>query len=245
MTGRRRGARTALWAVRLMLAGTVIAPAVEMPNLTGTWQLNKDASDDAQKAMKEARAAESRGGGGGGGMGGGGGGMGGRGGHGGGGGGGMGGGRGSHGDSGSQSSSGNGDWFGALDTLVIQHGEPSLTITDAAGRVHALYTDGRKTEEERSHGGTTSVTATWKDGHLEVVSRPENGSKITETYSVTADRSQLTVVTKIEGSRGPAFTIRRVYDAVQPGAPKPTPPARRAPSTTPGPAEDDGVDQSV
>ena len=154
----------------------------------------------------------------------------------------MGGGRGSHGAPGSQTSSGNGDWFSALDTLVIRHIEPSLTITDAAGRVHALTTDGRRTEEERFHGGTTAVTASWKDGHIEVVSRPENGSKITETYSVTADRSQLTVVTKIEGARGPAFTIRRVYDAVQPGAPKPTPPARRAP--TPPPV-DDGLDQSV
>ena len=239
-TRRRRGARTTLWALRLMLAGTAISPAVdvEMPNLSGTWQLNKDASDDAQKAMKEARAAESRGGGTGGGMGA----MGGgRGGHGGGGGG-MGGGRGGHADPGSQSSSGNADWFGALDTLVIRHAEPSLTITDAAGRVHALYTDGRKTEEERSHGGTTAVTAAWKDGHVEVVSRPENGSKITETYSVTADRSQLTVVTKVEGARGPAFTIRRVYDAVRPGAPRPTPPARRAPAP---PVDDEGVDQSV
>jgi hypothetical protein len=220
-----------------MIAGTAIAPAVEMPNLSGTWQLNKDASDDAQKAMKEAPAAESRGGGGGGGMGGG------RGGHGGGGGGGMGGGRRSHGAPGSQSSSGNGDWFGALDTLVIQHAEPSLTITDAAGRAHALYTDGRKTEEERSHAGTTAATASWKDGHIEVVSRPENGSKITETYSVTADRSQLTVVTRIEGARGPAFTIRRVYDAVSPGAPKPAPPARRTPPAPP--ADDGGLDQSV
>ena len=238
---RRPGALTIPLALgSFVLAGaTALGVDYPYPNLSGTWQLDKDASDDAQKAMKEARAAESRGGGGG--M------AGGRGGHGGGmgGGGAMGGGRGNRGDSGSQSSSGNGDWFGALDTLVIQHAEPSLTITDAAGRVHSLYTDGRKTEEERSHGGTTTVTATWKDGHVEVVSRPQNGSKITETYSITADRSQLTVVTKIEGARGPAFTIRRVYDAVQPGAPKPTPPARRAPATPPPAGDDDGVDQSV
>ena len=227
---RRLGALTIPLALGSFILAGATALGVDYPNLSGTWQLNRDASDDAQKAMKEARAAENRGGGGGGGMGGG------R--HGGG----MGGGRGSRADSGSPGSSGNGDWFGALDTLVIRHAEPSLTITDAAGRVHALSTDGRRTEEERSHGGTTTVTAAWKDGHVEVVSRPQNGSKITETYSVTADRSQLTVVTKIEGARGPEFTVRRVYDAVPPGTPRPTPPPRRAPTP---PTGDDGIDQSV
>ncbi len=234
-TEARRVARTTLWAVRLMLAGTAIATAVEMPNISGGWRLNKDASDDPEKAMKEARSS-----GGGSPYGGGGGGMG-RGGRGHGGGGGWGhGGRG--GDSGDSASATAGGWFVALDSLQIQHEEPKLTITDAAGRVRVVYTDGRKTEEERSHGGTTAVTASWKDGHLEIVSKPENGGKIVETYAIAADRSLLIVTTKVEGGRGPGFTVRRVYDAVPPGAPKPTPPARRAPTPPPG---DDGLDQSV
>jgi hypothetical protein len=225
-----------IWAVRLMLAGTVIAPAVEMPNLSGEWQLNKDQSDDPEKVMTDARS--SGGGSSGGGMGHGGGRLGGGGGWGG------GGGRGGRSDSGDSGSGGAGGWFVALDTLQIKHAEPTVSITDAAGRERVLYTDGRKTEEERSHGGTTAVTASWKDGHLEVVSKPETGGKITETYAVAADRSQLVVTTKVDGSRGGSFTIRRVYDAAAAGAPKPTPPARRAPATPP-PTEDEGVDQSV
>jgi len=239
-TRRRRGARTrtTLWALRLMLAGTVIS-AAEMPNLSGDWQLNKDQSDDPEKVMKEARSSGGSGGSGysGGGMG--------RGGgrHGGGGGWGGGGGRGSGSGSGDSSSGGAGGGYAALQTLQIKHQEPTLAITDAAGRERVLYTDGRKTEEERSHGGTTAVTASWKDGHLEVVAKPENGGKIVETYAVSADHSQLTVTTKVDNSRGGSFTIRRVYDAVQPGAPKPTPPARRTPAAPP--QEDDGIDQSV
>lgn len=234
----RRASKTTLRALCLMLAGTVIAPAVEMPNLSGQWQLNKDASDDPEKAMKEARSSgggSSYGSGGGGGFG--------RGGHGhGGGGGGWGrGGRG--GDSGDSANATAGGWFVALDTLKIRHDDPTLAITDAAGRERVLYTDGRRTEEERSHGGTTAVTASWKDGHLEIVSKPGNGGKIVETYAIAADRSQLIVTTKVEGGRGPGFTIRRVYDAVSPGAPKPTPPARRTPPTPP--ADDGGLDQSV
>ncbi len=236
-TRRGRGARTTLWALRLMLAGAVVSPAVEMPNLSGDWQLNKDASDDPERVMKEARASGGSGGGfSGGGMG-----RGGR--HGGGGG---GGGRGSgRGDSGDASSGSPSGGFAALQTLQIRHEEPMVSITDAAGHERVLYTDGRKTQEERSHGGTTAVTAAWKDGHLEVVSKPENGGKIVETFAVAADGSLLTVTTKVDSARGGSFTFHRVYDAVRPGAPKPTPPARRPPATPPAPADDDGFDQSV
>ncbi len=215
------------------LAASHALGALDLPNLSGNWQLNKDASDDPAKVMQDARASGGSGGGGrGGGWSGGGGGMGHH--HGG------GGGSRSGGDS-SGSPESYSDRFAALDTLQIQHKEPSLTITDSAGRERTIYTDGRKTEEEHSHGGTTAVTASWKDGHLEVVSRPETGSKITETYAVAADGSQLTVTTMVEGGRSGSFTIRRVYDAMKPGAPKPAP--KQAPA--PPPPQDDGEDQSV
>jgi hypothetical protein len=236
-----RSARTVLVAVRLVLTGSAAAQMAPAPDLTGTWQLNKDMSDDPQKAMSEARSSEGGGFGGGrsAGMGGGmGGGMG-RG-HGRGGGGGSG--RGGSGDQGRQDVS---DWFAALRTLQIQHREPQLTITDAAGHERVAYTDGRKTQEERSHGGTTVVTASWKDGHIQVVTAPETGRKTTETYAITADRSQLTVTTKIEGGRS-AITIRRVYDAVQPGAPKASPsPGSAAPAPGHAPPPGDEEDQSV
>jgi hypothetical protein len=78
------------------------------------------------------------------------------------------------------------------------------------------------------------VAAAWKEGHLEVVSVPERGPRWTETYSITADRSQLTVTTKIEGSRGGTATIRRVYDAAPADAPE-------APSSQPSVVEDESV----
>ena len=115
-------------------------------------------------------------------------------------------------------------------TLEIRHEEPRLSITNASGRERIAYTDGRKTEEESSSRGTTKVRARWKDGRIEVTSVPDRGPKITETYSITADRSQLNVTTKIEG-RASDVTIHRVYDSVRAGAapppqtPAPAPPA--------------------
>jgi hypothetical protein len=222
--------RTLLLSTAILSAGAALL-ALDLPNLSGHWQLNQDASDDPSKVLQNSHS-DSSGGGGGGGMGGGGG----RGGHGRGGGGGRGGSRSSGGDA----AGGRADFFEAVTSLNIEHHEPQVTITDAAGRERTIYTDGRKTEEEHSHGGTTAVTASWKDGHLEVVSKPETGGKITETYAVAADGSQLTVTTKVEGGHNGSFTIRRVYDVAKPGAPKP-PPSPQAPL----PTEDPGEDQSV
>ncbi len=115
-------------------------------------------------------------------------------------------------------------------TLEIRHEEPRLSITNASGRERIAYTDGRKTEEESSRRGTTKVRARWKDGRIEVTSIPDRGPKITDTYSITADRSQLNVITTIEG-RASDVTIHRVYDAVRAGAaPPPQTPAPAPPT---------------
>lgn len=135
-----RSARTVLVALRLALAGSLAAQTAAVGDLTGTWQPNKDSSDDPQKALREARSSE-----GGGGMG--------RGhGHGG------SGGAGGRGGSDDQRRQNISDWFVALGTLQIQHREPVLSVTDAAGH-EVAYADGRKTREERSHGATTVATA--------------------------------------------------------------------------------------
>jgi hypothetical protein len=177
-----------------------------LPDLSGTWKLDPAQSDDPQQAIRESGggpgAAPDSGDGtpppsGSGGWGG----------H-------HGGGHGSgRGRRGADGGSGGGSsWLEGRERLVILHADPKLQITDAAGKEHTVYTDGRKTEEERSFGGTTEVRAVWKDGHVEITSQPEKGPKIVQTFSVSADGSQLTVTTRIEARR--AFTIRSVYDAV-------------------------------
>src|SRR5262249_51988369 len=106
--------------------------------------------------------------------------------------------------------------------LCRKHGEPRRSITDARRTGRGLYHHGRERQEGRSHGGTTKVVTGWKEGRVEVVSTPEHGPKITETYAITADHTQLTVTTTFQGGRRDV-TIRRVYQA--------TPPAATAPGT--------------
>jgi len=209
--------------LRALCIGTLLVGAAaatrgaEPGNLSGTWKLNREASDDPRKKMEEVQVQE---GGSGGGSGGGwSGGHGHRGGH-----------RGSGGQSSDGSTPGLTDRAAVWQTLQIEHADPQLIIRDGAGQEHILFTDGRKTEEERSFGGTTKIKARWKDGHVVVEIEPERGSSYTETYSVTADHKQLTVTTRFKGrgSRGDV-EIKRVYDAA---APEPQEPVESSPPQT-------------
>jgi hypothetical protein len=219
----RTGVTTLLAA--MLWAAAPLLSAIDLPNLSGKWYLNKDASDSPDSLNRDSEGSGSGsgyhggGGGGGGGMG-----MG-R----------HGGGGGRHHSSapsdGSVSDDGNSmrEAFQRTQILDIKHEEPKLSVTDAGGRERVFYTDGRKVEEEHSYGGTTKVTARWKDGRVEITSTPEKGPKITETYAVTADHSQLTVTTKFQGGRRDV-TIRRVYQS--------TPPEQAAPQQQLQPAPD-------
>ncbi len=209
----RRGLVRAPLAVLVWL-GALGVGALDLPDLSGTWRLNKEQSDDFKSTAWPSRAPSGPGGGSG------------RGGvH-------IGGRRG--GGGGGEAS--DPELAAALQTLVIDHKDPRLSITDALGRVRVVYTDGRKTEEEHSHGGTTKVEAQWKDGRVEIVSKPESGSKRTEDFSVAADHSQLRVTIKLEGERG-AATIHLVYNALPAGAPTPSTNPAKPPAQSPPPTE--------
>jgi hypothetical protein len=187
----------AVAALILLAAPGGRALAAGPSDLSGRWKLNHDLSDDPREKMRESgeEGGSRRGGRAG-----------------------FGGGR--HGRFGGPRKTPEGDASRrpsfdpeALETLSIVHHDRELRITDAAGREHALFTDGRKIEEERSEG-TVKMRAEWKDGHIVVTTTPERGPKTVETYAVAADGSVLTVTTKIEG-RGRGFEYRRVYDAVR------------------------------
>jgi hypothetical protein len=182
-------------------------------DFSGSWKLNREASDDPKQVMEEAAknappAASSGGRG-----------------------------HGMHHHGGSSQTEGgrperesgatpDGETLMAgLDALKIEHHDPELLITDSLGRGHVLYTDGRKIEEQDDSRGKTKIRAQWTDGHVVIKWEPEHGPTVTETYWVTADGKQLTVSTQLEGKgRMPKVTIRRVYDVV-PSEPEGTPPS--------------------
>ncbi len=219
-------------------AATAAAAAAAAPDLSGTWTLNQELSQDPRTALREAQGKAGQGGGGGGHRGGrrGGGGFPG-----------GGGGNGDGGDSGNSRRGPNGtdgeehasNDFG-LDAkeLHLKAEGTQLTLLDADGTVRQiLHTDGRKVSEDKPGVGTVKTQAQWKDGALEVVTQLPKGRTKTEIYEMTHDRKRLYVLVTLEGyGRMPTVTFKRVYDPEPPAAPaEAAPPAAPAPPAPPPP----------
>lgn len=212
--------KTAYWIASLavgviaaaFLTQTLLAQeAVSRPSLAGAWTLNKDLSDDASKMRDQAGRTGERGGGMGrtGGFGGGPGGMG-----------------GGIGRSGSMRGGSRPDpekmkqsqdvvreLTDPSPRLTIIQTERDITFIDADGHSQKLATTGEK-EKHQLGSGTVETHTTWDGPRLvKQTSVPEGMTKITETYSLNAEKRQLEVAVKLEGARGRAFTLRRVYDS--------------------------------
>ena len=213
-------------AVAVLSAGVVFGlssargdekPALEAPtpSLAGRWKLNPELSEDARAKMREAReAARGEGSGGDSGRGSGSGGGGrawGRGGHGGGG---MGGGRGAgrSGARGGDPQDSMRELFEAPAEFTITPTASEVVILEKDGRLRTLHADGKKYKAE---GGAAEVEARWDGGQLVVDTKSDRGPRITETFDAAPDRTRLTVTLKVDGSRGPSVTVKRVYDPTE------------------------------
>jgi hypothetical protein len=123
-------------------------------------------------------------------------------------------------------------FVGLAELTITQQGR-QVTITDKAGNVRVLTTDGSKVKDAKGPDGPTEVQAKWeKDGSLTVVVKPAKGPKRVESYIVSNDRKHLYVVFDIGGDAIRAgIKIRRAYDPITPAA---APAEKPAPAETPG-----------
>ncbi len=199
------------------------------PNISGTWALNKDESDDPRTAMQQAGNSGGKGGGGRYGAGGGGSGGGGWGSGGGqhGGSGGAGGGGGTRGGQNSQGGMNN------LAQLTIEQTASSAKVTGESGNVLALYS-ASETAPANSSAGTSSnpsnsssgdsdaasapPAAQWQGSQLVAVTPGRRQGSTTRTYELSPDGKQLYVTTKIDNPRfTKPVTFRLVYDPAPSG----------------------------
>ena len=93
--------------------------------------------------------------------------------------------------------------------LTITQSGTTVIITAGDGRTTRLSTDGRKIKDEST--GIERKTA-WDAGKLVSEIKGLGQGKITETYSVDAERQQLHVMLQVDAPQRKA-TINRVYDA--------------------------------
>lgn len=202
------------------------------PNLSGTWILNKDESDDARKAIEDARGSSAQNGNGqprwgGGGPGGGGGGGWGT--HGGGNPGGNGGGNGNGGGGSRRQNGGGPNPLDNLSQLTIEQTESSIDVADDAGHELATYPAAKQSQPAPSSGSSNSSngdtsnpppppTVEWKSSQLVVTEQQGRRGTTTRVFELSPDGKQLYVTTTIDNPRfkNPA-TIRFVYDPASSG----------------------------
>jgi hypothetical protein len=190
----------------------------ERRNLSGSWKLNRDESDDPQKKIQESRGANGGGGGGGpygGGRRGGvsfpGGGVG------------FPGGGGGHGPYGGHGGSGQSnedrqrmqELLRPADSLTItQKKDAEIDLTDDSSRKRVFYTDGRKLEKSNDVS-VQEVAAHWDEYRLVSEEESSHGGKITRTLELAPDGQQLYETLRMDRSQSNSFVdIRYVYDVV-------------------------------
>jgi hypothetical protein len=109
--------------------------------------------------------------------------------------------------------------------LTIVHSDPEVTITNAAGQANRVFTDGRLVERVDDQGGKTKVKTRWKkdkmiiDVAFPAQSNPQGGlltPGITMTYSLDkSGRLELESTVALGAGVAP-FTVKRIYDRAPP-----------------------------
>jgi len=109
--------------------------------------------------------------------------------------------------------------------LTIEQNDPEVTITNALGVANMVFADGRLIEREDESGGTTKIKTRWKKDRMIVdidfPPRPNpTGGTITPgiTMNYSLDKNgRLELATSVAlGAAVPPFTVERVYDREAP-----------------------------
>jgi hypothetical protein len=105
--------------------------------------------------------------------------------------------------------------------LVIEQTPTSTKVSDASGRVLAVYSasadqeGSQSSESSANNGGPAPAVAQWQDNKLVATQQMRNGGTTTRTYELSPDNKQLIVTTKVENKRfKEPVTFRQVYDTV-------------------------------
>ena len=97
--------------------------------------------------------------------------------------------------------------------LSLDQQSDKLVVTDDSGNSQTFYPDGKKHDEKDESGKKVSTKTEWQGNTLVAETKLDHGTKLTQSFRLSDDGKQLTVVSRLENSslQGPV-SIRRVYD---------------------------------
>lgn len=106
-------------------------------------------------------------------------------------------------------------FLSAPSQVAITHTDSVITILEKDGRVRVLQLDA---QPHASEAGAAQVTSRWNGNQLVVETVRSGAPRVTETFELDGDRSQLTITTRLEGR--PAVSVRRLYEPEADAAPQ-------------------------
>ena len=187
--------------VRPQVQSTPVKPRT---SILGAWKLNRDESDDPRKKMQDARGAGGGRGGGGGvrmgvpGMGGGP----------------YGGRRGGGGNESDQDRERMQESMNPSRSLTVAEAKKDVEVDmfDDQERKSAFFTDGRKLQKTKD-SSTQEIAAHWDGNRLVTDEKSPSGRKISRTYELSYDGTQLYETLRLTRGRSDSqVSIRYVYD---------------------------------
>ncbi|HLG06695.1 MAG TPA: hypothetical protein VI383_11170 [Gemmatimonadales bacterium] len=105
----------------------------------------------------------------------------------------------------------------ALPELVMVHTDSTITITDPAGQARSYWLDGRKEAVQLPGIEPTETSARWKGGKLTIERKIGTSGTVREVYSMSKDRTELTVEVRLTGSAlAQPVDQKRIYDGGPP-----------------------------
>lgn len=101
-------------------------------------------------------------------------------------------------------------------SLVVEHHDSTVAIRNAGRRSIELLTNWEKVRQEIEDDGELDTRARWQDRALQVEREVHGGGKVTQSYSLSSDGERMLVETRLDmGGRGREQVFRYVYDRTQ------------------------------
>jgi len=184
---------TSIWLQPIAISGLALLtlaqdapPGPALSDLSGTWTLNRELSDDAGEKMRENAGRRGRGRPGPGapfpgapppGM--------------------------------DDAPEGIRAVFEPAEELFISVGGAEVEIEEAFGRTRLLRPNGRTYKTEN---GLAELRTRWEEGELRIETKRGRQGKVEETWTLGPDRNRIEIQLKLDLGRGPDLKLRRVYD---------------------------------
>jgi hypothetical protein len=97
--------------------------------------------------------------------------------------------------------------------LRLDQRSDQVVVTDDSDRAQTFYPDGKKHDEKDANGKKVSTKTEWQGDTLVAETKLSHSSKLTQSFRLSDDGKQLTVISRLENSSLQApVSVRRVYD---------------------------------